>query len=412
MKNRIKYLMLLGAGLLPFCMQTLAQTTAPQTPSNTTYTLSEGLKFNFNNGDYQFGIGGLLQPNFGIERDTAGNNRYQLSSRRTFFNISGKALKEKVSFFVQTDFNLSSPLMDAWVAYQPSKFFKLSLGQQLTFANNREMMLMEGQLQFIDRSLLSTQYAKTGREFGLFIQSEVKLGTMIFEPMLAITSGDGRNSFGLSPTDFDKGGLKYAARLDCYLFGRFSEHNQALVADLVGEDKPKVLLGAAASVNRGASNATGEGHGDFLMYDASGKEFLPDYRKLYFDALAKYKGFSMLGEYVIATGKVSQGTFKDVSGLNLLRPSEISQFLALGTGINGQLGYVVKHAFGIDVRYAFVEGEFANNPNSLVEQKSELALGLTRYFNQNHLKINSSVSYINTSTNSSLYGSLWVQLLF
>jgi hypothetical protein len=286
------------------------------------------------------------------------------------------------------------------------------LGQTLTFANNREMTMMEGQLQFLERSLLSTQYAATGREFGMFLQSNFKLGNMILEPMLAVTSGDGRNSFGASPTDFDLGGLKYAGRLDWYVLGKFTDSNGQQVADVLGESKPKILIGAAASVNRGASHVTGEGHGNFLLYDGAGKNLLPDYRKLYVDVLAKYKGFSLLGEYVVATGKVAQETFKDVTGLTRIRPTEISQFLALGTGINGSVGYVWKQSIGVDVRYAFVEGEFASNPNSIVEQKSELALGLTKYIHEQHLKINAHVSSFNTSTNSNLFAAFWVQLMF
>jgi hypothetical protein len=410
-KNSLNQWML-AAAISLFGLASQAQSSSEDSANNTPGFLSNGFKFSLNNGDYLFGMGGLIQPSLGMEVDTASKRYFQLNSRRTFFNVSGKAVKEKVSFFVQTDFNLASPLMDAWIAYQAHPRVKVTLGQTLTFANNREMTWMEGQLQFLERSLLSTQYAATGREFGLFLQSNLMLGSMVFEPMLAVTSGDGRNSFGASPTDFDLGGLKYAGRLDWYLFGKFSETNGQQVADMVGESKPKVLIGAAASVNRGASHVTGEGHGNFLLYDAAGKNLLPDYRKLYVDVLAKYKGFSLLGEYVVATGKVAQETFKDITGLNRMRPTEISQFLALGTGINGSVGYVWRKSLGVDIRYAFVEGEFANNPNSLVEQKSELALGLTKYINEQHLKINAHLSYFNTSTNSNLFAAFWVQLMF
>jgi hypothetical protein len=59
-----------------------------------------------------------------------------------------------------------------------------------------------------------------------------------------------------------------------------------------------------------------------------------------------------------------------------------------------------------------VSGEFANNAKSLVEQKSELAVGLTKYIDKNNLKINTSIAQINTSTNSTLFASFWVQLMF
>lgn len=381
-------------------------------PTKVNFKLSDGFKINFNNGDYQLGLGGMIQPFVGLNRDTAGNNEYTFSSRRTFFNFYGKALKEKVSFFIQSDFNLASPLMDAWISYTPVSYLKFTMGQQISFANNREMTLMEGQLQFINRSLLSTQFSNSGREFGFFVEAPIQINTMVLVPMAAVTSGDGRNSFGISPTDFDKGGLKYSGRIDLYPLGRFSPGNEAMVADIAGENKLKLVIGAAGSYNKGASEKTGEGHGEFEMFDAQGEALLPDYRKLNYDILAKYKGVSLLGEYVIGTGKVYQGSYKDITALNALKPTEISQYLALGNGFNTQVGYVYKSSLGVDVRYSFVDAEFGDNSASIVEQKSELALGLTKYVNKNNLKINTSISQFNTSTNSSLFASFYVQVMF
>jgi hypothetical protein len=133
---------------------------------------------------------------------------------------------------------------------------------------------------------------------------------------------------------------------------------------------------------------------------------------LNYDILAKYKGVSLMGEYVISTGKVNQGSYKDITALNPMKPTEISQYLALGNGFNTQLGYVYNSSIGIDVRYSFVDAEFGENATSIVEQKSELALGLTKYVNKNNLKINTSISQFNTSTNSSFLASFWVQLMF
>ena len=59
---------------------------------------------------------------------------------------------------------------------------------------------------------------------------------------------------------------------------------------------------------------------------------LPDYRKVYTDLLLKYKGFSFLGEYAIVTAKGLQGAYLNANGASLLIPTQISQFLALGTG--------------------------------------------------------------------------------
>lgn len=374
--------------------------------------LGKGLQFNFNKGDYQFRLGGMIQPQVSFNKDSTADATYSLNSRRTFFNLSGKAKKEKISFLVQTDFSLAIPLLDAWIAYEPSKYLSLTFGQHLAIANNREMTFMETNLQFLERSLLSKQYSATGREFGLALASEINIGNLLILPKAAVTSGDGRNSFGSSGTDYDLGGLKYAARIDVLPFGNFTEGNDKLLADLAFEAKPKLLIGAAYSHNIGATQATGEGHGDFFLYNNLGKNQLPDYRKLYYDILFKFKGISLLAEYVIGTAKMPEIAYSDATGLNRLEQTQISEFLALGTGFNAHASYVFRKKYGIDVRYATTTREFGSNENSVIKDQHELTYGITKYVQANHLKINASLTHLTLGSNSSLIGTLLVQLVF
>ncbi len=236
MKNYNKVKHIVTGIILLFTFNLKAQEATPKKDDNDNpnpkFEMGQGLNFNFNNGDYQFKIGGMIQPYVGYRKDSTNEPNYFLNSRRTFFNLSGKAVKEKISFLLQTDFSQATPLLDAWISYAPSSYFKITLGQQLTFSNNREMTIMEPQLQFIDRSLISTQYSSTGREFGIFLVSNFNIGNILLVPQAAITSGDGRNSFGANSIDYDLGGLKYAGRLDLYPFGNFTEGNNNLIADI------------------------------------------------------------------------------------------------------------------------------------------------------------------------------------
>jgi len=110
--------------------------------------------------------------------------------------------------------------MDAWIGYEPIEQVKISFGQKQTFVNNREMTYREDRLQFVSRSMLSQSLSQTGREFGVFVESKFKLGnTMGIVPMAALTSGDGRNSFGEDSRDSDIGGVKIGGRLDFYPLG-------------------------------------------------------------------------------------------------------------------------------------------------------------------------------------------------
>lgn len=410
MKNYTKTKSLVLGLFLLFGLNLMAQDNQ-QTDDNT-LVLGKGLQFNFNNGDYQFRIGGMVQPQVSFRKDSTADANYFLNSKRTFFNLSGKAKKEKISFLVQTDFSLATPLLDAWVAYAPSKYLSLTFGQHLAIANNREMTFMETNLQFLERSLLSTQYSATGREFGLVLASEISLGNILILPKASVTSGDGRNSFGSNGADYDLGGVKYAARIDVLPFGSFAEGNDKMLADLSFETKPKLLMGAAYSHNTGASHVTGEGHGNFLLYNNLGKNQLPDYRKLYYDVLFKFKGFSLLAEYAIATAKMPEIAYSNTAGLNRLEQTQISEYLALGRGFNTHASYVFRKKYGIDVRYATTTREFSANENSVIKDQQELTYGITKYVQANHLKINASLTHLTVGSNRTLLGALFVQLVF
>ena len=374
------------------------------------FELGSGLNFAFNDSAYMFRISGMVQPFIGFEKIPETDAGYFFNSRRSYFNFSGVAVKEKVDFFIQLDYSRPDALLDAWVGYHPFNGFSIVFGQKQNIANNREMLFMEDQLQFIERSLLSTEFSRTGREFGIFIEQKIgqRFGIV---PQVSFTSGDGRNSFGADSRDLDIGGFKYSARLDVYPFGYFTPGNDNLVADLMHEAKPKILLGVAGSYNDGASEAVGEGHGDFMLYDSQGAIRQPDYRQLYGDILIKFRGFSLLGEYNVSTATDLEGSFKAVNGDALL-PTEISQFLALGTGYNVQLGYATKNGYAADFRYSVVMPEF-DNANSIVQDINGWTVGLAKYFKGNNLKIHAAISSYNyPQMDNTLLGELLFQVVF
>ncbi|WP_445749092.1 hypothetical protein [Polaribacter sp.] len=380
--------------------------------NNTNFELGKGLTFNLNEGNYQFYLGGFIQPSISFEKTQGNNTEYLFNSKRSFFMLGGNLVNEKISFLVQTDFSLASPLMDAWVAYHPTSWLTISAGQKQTFVNNREMMIREDRLQFTERGMLSQTFSNTGREFGLFFES--KFGTKFgFAPKFAITSGDGRNSFGTDSRDTDLGGLKVGGRLDLYPLGFFSEGNDLLTADLAREQSPKILFGGAISKNNGASNAVGEGHGDFMLYNASGKTNLPDYTQVYIDLLFKYKGFSFLGEYANATVNGLNINYLDDAASQILAPQQISEFLVLGDSYNLQFGYVTEKGFSFDMRYESNSPEFATNLNSFLTDASSYTFGLSKYLNNNKLKIQATITSVNNQNgNNQTFGELMMQIAF
>ena len=367
------------------------------------FDFGNGVSLSFEDGDYNFSINGYIKPTYVynemtsiVDGGTINEFNRQFKSKNSVLEISGNAKKEKVSFSIRMDYSLSNPLLEAWVGYHPSKSVNVYFGQKNSFLNNREMIFNEDILQFTDRSLLSQNHTNLyGQEFGLFI--ETTFGEeFILSPKFAVTSGDGRNSFGEDSRDSDLGGVKFGARLDLYPFGNFSKGNEGSV-DLVGEQKLIIELGFAYSKNIGTSHRTGNGHGDIMFYDADGNNNLPDYEKIFVDLLLKYKGFSFLAEYADAAASGLNQTYTDT--FNLLIPQQISEYLVLGSSYNFQLGYIFQNDIGIDFRYEFSTPEFTNeinNPyeNSILQDFENMSLGISKYFDNNNLKIQVGASSI------------------
>ena len=353
------------------------------------FDFGNGVSLSFEDGDYNFNINGYIKPTYVyndmtsiVDGGTINEINRQFKSKNSVLEISGNAKKEKVSFSIRMDYSLSNPLLEAWVGYHPSKNVNVYFGQKNSFLNNREMIFNEDILQFTDRSLLSQNHTNSyGQEFGLFI--ETTFGEeFILSPKFAVTSGDGRNSFGEDSRDSDLGGVKFGARLDLYPFGNFSKGNEGSV-DLVGEQKLIMELGFAYSKNIGTSHRTGNGHGDIMFYDADGNNNLPDYEKIFVDLLLKYKGFSFLAEYADAAASGLNQTYTDT--FNLLIPQQISEYLVLGSSYNFQLGYIFQNDIGIDFRYEFSTPEFTNeinNPyeNSILQDFENMSLGISKYY--------------------------------
>ena len=297
--------------------------------STSSYEFGSGLHFESSDQNYQFDLGGLMLPYISYESfDDETTNMYY-GSKRTFFHFKANSEKENVSAYFLTDFSSNNPLLEAWVSYKPVDRLSFTFGQFRSIANNREMLIFENSLAYFSRSLLSQTFNATGREFGLKCSYVIGHSDFSLIPMIQITSGDGLNSFGVDSRDVDLGGLKYASRIDVYPLGLFKEGQVRSVNDYAHEESLKLVIGAAASYNDGASNSVGEGHGDFYLFNNLNQVMLPDYRELNIDFLSKYKGFSLMGEYSISTATGLEGLVTE-SLIQELQPTEISTYLALG----------------------------------------------------------------------------------
>lgn len=385
-----------------------------QNPILNKYHPGEGLIFTDKNSEYSFKINGYLQPFFETKSasiDTTGELANRFRMRRIRLRISGDAFDEKIDYRLQLDMSgtaesgdaSSGMLMDAWVAYNPTSNFSIRFGQSTDPTDNRELTVGSHTLQLVERSRLTSAFA-TIRCVGVFANHTARLGNGNYiKSYLTINNGDGPNTFKA-----DHGGLKFGGRIDYLPFGLFTYYGQYREVDIIRELSPKLVIGAVWSRNYGMSSRRGRGSGDILYMNDSLHESLPDYTKFGIDFLFKYRGFSMLGEYVATAAYVpnditwrvrTDGTLANTFDVNGVQDVEnyVKSRMMLGKGYNLQAGYIFKNGWSVDARYTYLKADknsFLNNI-TFYNRPANYTLGLSKYFGRNYsFKIQTSVSYM------------------
>ena len=392
--------------------------------NNASFSLGDGISFSFNEGDYEFNIYGFIKPTYiyNDEKIYTADGEYsnvfrQFKSQNSNLFFTGFAKDEKLSFTIQMDYSSSNPLVEAFIGYHFNEKTTLYFGQMQVSHNNLEMVHNEDQLRFTNRGILSQTYTENGEEFGLFFETSFGK-SIIFKPTLAITSGDGKNSFGDDSRDSDKGGVKFGSRINILPFGDFSIGNRLSTVDLMHEEKPKVQIGVAYSKNMGASNQVGDGHGDFILYDDSGDELFPDYSQLFLDLNLKYKGFSLVLEYADAFASGLDQIYTDPNAFNLLIPQQISEYLVVGDSQGIQFGYFTKNGISVDFIYENLNPEFDSYESSVLRKSSNMGVGVSKYLAGNNLKIQATLfktayeNLNNLDDDEFMSGSFLVQIAF
>ncbi len=392
------------------------------------YKFGQGLEFSGKGDGYKMEITGYVQPYLETRKyvdnaDPTFYNRFRM--RRARVQLSGNSAQEKLTYRIQLDLtgggegdadaSSSSLIFDAWVAYDLTKRIKVTFGQKGTPTDNRELGMRSNTLQLVDRSPLTSAFASI-REFGFFAESTYKISRYSYiKPEIAITNGDGINVFNK-----DYGGLKYGGRIDYLPFGLFSNFGQYRQADIVRELTPKFAIGVNYSYNEGISDRRGSKSGQILYLDVNNKELLPDYSKFGIDFLFKYKGYSVLGEYINASSRVPNGITQRVRTDGTTSPDflvngiqDVEKYIngrmMVGKGYNIQGGYIFKNNISIDGRFAHLEPEansFLNNA-TFYNRSHYYTLGITKYLARNYgAKIQLDCTYINAKPGSTSVNAL------
>ena len=342
----------------------------------------------------------LFTADWGIpETGDWGDAETSMMIRRARLKFKGFAYTPKLQYKLQIglanrDISGASPytsgaerlILDAVVMYEFADNWELWVGQT-KLPGNREQLISSGSLETVDRSIVNSRF-NLGREMGLQLHHSSTLGeNFLVREALAVSQGEGRNI-----TSGNFGGHQFTGRLEVLPFGDFDDYSGA---DLDREQTPKLAVGVSYDHN---SNAvmTRSNAGSFMVNDEG--FFETDINTLFVDAMFKYQGLSIMGEYANRTADEIFARNSDGS----LTGDEVNA----GEGFNLQAGYLFKNKFQVVGRYSTIDLD--DQITQAIENQYTLAL--SKYIVKHKLKVQTDLTY--TDMNLNLNDGLLYRLQF
>lgn len=255
-------------------------------------------------------------------------------------------------------------ILDAVIKWNFYKNWTLWAGQT-KLPGNRERVISSGNLQFVDRSKLNSNF-NIDRDMGLQLRHHFNLGEkFLVRDMFSISQGEGRNV-----TTGNEGGHQYTARVEILPFGKFTGKGDYSGSDLKREQTPKFALGATYNFNDQAVKDKGS-QGSYMENAAEPEGFdVANVTTVFVDAMFKYKGMSFMGEYA------NRDTNENAGGA-----------VKKGNSLNLQAGYLCKSNWEVAGRYTNVKfngADFSTN---------YYTLGVSKFLAGHKLKVQSDISY-------------------
>lgn len=358
----------------------------------TTAKFGKGINFVAEDSTMSMKLNYRLQQLFEVEY-VGKNQKTEVASqlRRSRLKMEGFAFSPQLQYKVELAFssadmssnkedgrtNGSSRIVyDAVIKYEFLKGWQLWFGQT-KLPGNRERVISSGDLQFVDRSRVNSQF-NVDRDNGFQLHGKLGKGFVV-KPKFAFTMGEGRN---IAADNI--GGFCYTSRIDVLPLGEFEGKKQDYSSsDLERQSTPKVAFGFTYNVNDRAARQQGQLGSYVSVFDTLGNSSYVENTLTMFEAdmIFKYQGVSALVEWVQTTGQ-----------------SGIAGFTT-GNGLNAQVGYLFKSNYEIAGRYTQVT---PNNTLSVLKEQQQYTLGLSKYIVGHSLKVQTDFTlqkYPNTNPN-------------
>ena len=323
--------------------------------------------------------------------DSAGMSQgtSQFLIRRARLKFGGHAYSPKLKYKVEiglTNRDISGAsshtkgaprlILDAVVMWNFYKNVTLWAGQT-KLPGNRERVVSSANLQFVDRSKLNSNY-NIDRDMGAQLRHHFKLGeSFTVREMLSVSQGEGRNV-----TDANLGGYQYTSRVEILPFGSFASKGDYVGSSVKREEKPKLALGGTYDMHNRAVK-TKSNQGSYMENDEG--YFETDIVTVFGDMMFKYGGFSLMAEYAARSAAQDSSMNSD--------QTKTGDVVAVGTGMNFQMGYMFKNNWEVAGRYTLIEWD---KDITGKEAQTQYTLGVGKFFKGHKLKVQSDVTYSTT----------------
>lgn len=326
------------------------------------------------------------------EGDKFGKPEHDFLIRKARLKFSGFAYSPKLRYKLQiglsnsdisgaSEFTGNAPriIYDAVVMWEVFNNLELWAGQT-KLPGNREDATSSAKLQFVDRSKLSKVF-NLGREIGLQLRHEFQpFNNFIIREAFAVSQGEGRNVI-----TGNLGGIEYTGRVEVLPFGAFTKNGDYMGGDLYREEKPKLSIGATYDLNVDAVK-TRSNQGSYMRNDIG--FYSTNISTVLVDALFKYNGFSLMGEYSYRDAKNPIATNSD--------GSTTDYEVYTGEGINFQGGYVFPSNWEIAGRFTTIK---PSTKLSLNDTHNFYTIGGSKYIVNHNLKIQTDLTYATEGSN-------------
>jgi phosphate-selective porin OprO/OprP len=311
-----------------------------------------------------------------------------LTDPRLTYNIQLSFTRGDMDF---ADTGFPNIVRDAVVYWNFDNNWQIGFGQT-KLPGNRQRVVSSSEMQYAERSVVNNTF-NIDRDFGFQGWYRNTIEGVGLNLRAAISNGDGRNT--ISTSGASAGGFCYTGRAEILPFGAFTGGGDYFEGDVLREKTPKLSVGATYSVNSRMRRTMGQLGPELYTPTANSNNQLISTNTLLADALLKYSGLALYGEYAMRDSKNNPVT----------KSANVDdRFVFLGTGILAQASYCFPSMWEIVGRFAAVTPFERMNDTTLFSKRNldagrvalketNISVGVNKYFNRHRVRINTELMY-------------------